>query len=29
MANGNSVTTNKIKMSVNWDCLEVKSLIKI
>jgi len=25
MANGNSVTTNKLKMSVNWDTLEVKT----
>jgi len=25
MANGNTVTTNKIKMSVNWDNLEVKT----
>jgi hypothetical protein len=25
MANSNSVTTNKIKMSVNWDSLEVKT----
>ena len=25
MANGNSVTTNKFKMSVNWDTLDVKT----
>jgi len=25
MANGNSVTTNKLKMSVIWDSLEVKT----
>jgi hypothetical protein len=25
MANGNSVTTNKLKMSVNWDSLEVQT----
>ena len=25
MANGNSVTTNKLKMSVNWGSLEVKT----
>jgi hypothetical protein len=25
MANGNYVTTNKLKMSVNWDSLEVKT----
>jgi hypothetical protein len=28
MANGNSVTTNKIKMSVNWDTLDVKTFNK-
>ena len=25
MANGNSITTNKLKMSVNWDSLEIKT----